>query len=84
MSEAKPKKKISDLIDALVADSDLENEFLDDPEAVMRRPEWGFDDDTIDTVLNKPLGQLKQAIEDDARGEADAVSKVYAFRVKMH
>jgi hypothetical protein len=67
----------------LVGDPDLEAEFLDEPEAVMRRPEWDFSNDTIDTVLNKPLRELKSAIEREVEGDTDAASKVYAFRVKM-
>jgi len=83
MSEAKPKKKISVLIDALVANDVLENDFYTDPEEVMRRPEFDFDDDLIDTVLNKPLRDLKRAIEGEGEGDADAAARVYAFRVKM-
>jgi hypothetical protein len=83
MSEAKPKKKISALIDALVERPDLEEAFYSDPEEVMRRPEFDFDDDLIDTVLNKPLPELKHAIEREGEGDADAAARVYAFRVKM-
>ena len=83
MSEAKPKKKISVLIDALVADEDLEQAFYSDPVEFMRRPEFDFDDDLIDTVLNRPLRELKGAIEREVAGDADAAAKVYAFRVKM-
>jgi hypothetical protein len=83
MSEAKPKKKISALIDALVAEVDLEEAFYSDPEEVMRRPRFDFDDDLIDTVLYKPLRELKAAIEREGEGDADAAARVMAFRVKM-
>jgi hypothetical protein len=71
------RKKISQFVDQLVDDPALEEEFLEHPRQIMKRE--GLQDDQIETVMDKPLRELRDAIETEEEGAA----RVVAFRIKM-